>query len=106
MQIVYIAGKFRGANAWEVHQNVLKAEEAIVWLIDQGYAVICPHKMTENLHGLYPDQVYLDMCLELVRRSDELYVLKGWQRSKGTIEEIRLAVSLGKPIIYEEHEWK
>ncbi len=104
--VVYIAGCFRARNSWEIHQNVLKAEQAMVRLIGEGFAVICPHKMTENLQGLYPDQVYLNMCLELVRRADEVFVLKGWHKSKGTIKEIKLAVELGKVIRYEENEWK
>ncbi len=106
MKIVYVAGSFRGANSYEVHQNVIKAEQTMVKLIGQGYGVIVPHLMTANCQGLYPDQVYLDMCLELVRRADEVYVLKDWKRSRGTIEEISLASSLGKEITYEEAEWK
>jgi hypothetical protein len=28
MKVVYIAGKFRGPNAWEIHRNVHRAEQA------------------------------------------------------------------------------
>lgn len=65
-KLVYIAEKFRGENAWEIHQNVLRAEEATIKLIGEGYAVICPHKITENMQGLYPDDVYLYNCEEIL----------------------------------------
>lgn len=104
MKVVDIVGSFRGNNSWEIHNNVLRAERAAVRLIGEGYAVIVPHLITANMQGLYPDQVYLDMCLEFVRRSEILYVLKGWTKSKGTIDEIKLAVQLNKKIYYEELE--
>lgn len=28
MKTVYVAGKYRGANAWEIEQNIRAAEEA------------------------------------------------------------------------------
>jgi len=102
MCIIYVAGSFRGKNSWEIHNNVLKAERAMVKLIGEGYTPICPHKMTENLQGLYPDQVYLDMCLEFLKVSDAIYVLDNWKQSKGTQVELREAINLGLDIIYEE----
>ena len=102
MRIIYVAGKFRGKNSWEIHNNVLKAERAVVKLIGEGYAPICPHLITQNLQGLYPDQVYLDMCLEFLRVSDAIYVLDNWKQSKGTQTELREAINLGLDIIYEE----
>ncbi len=104
MKTIYIAGKFRGANAWEIHQNVLRAEAATARLIGLGYAVICPHKITENMQGLYSDETYLAMCIELLRHSDCIYVLKDWIQSKGTLSEIREATKGNKEVWYEELE--
>lgn len=102
MKVIYIAGAFRGANAWEIHQNVLRAEEITAKLIGQGYAVICSHKMTENMQGLYDDQIYLDACMELIKRCDAIYMLKGWEDSEGSKEELSLALKEGKEVYYED----
>ncbi len=101
MKVVCIVGPFRGENAWEIHQNVLRAEAAIPELIRRGYAPICPHKMTENFQGLFADQTYLDICCELLKRSDAIYLLKGWRQSKGSISELELAQKMGLEIILE-----
>lgn len=101
MKVCYVAGPFRGKNAWEIHRNVLDAESVIPYLIRQGYAPICPHKMTENLQGLFPDKVYLDICLELLRRCDAIYMLQGWENSEGSREELAEAKRLGLEILYE-----
>ncbi len=105
MKVIYVAGAFRGTNAWIIHENTLKAEKAMVKLIGRGFAVICPHKMTENLQGLYPDQVFLDMCLEILKRCDAIYMLDNWKTSKGAQKELKLAIKLGKEVFYEELEY-
>jgi len=101
MDLIYIAGKFRGGNHWEIHQNVTHAEEAIPKLIGMGYAPICPHKMTENLQGLFSDKRYLDICIELLARCDAIYMLKGWEASRGATIELELAESLDLEVLYE-----
>ena len=100
MRVVFISGAFRGENSWVIHQHVIEAEKATAKLLGEGFAVICPHTMTQNMQGLYPDRVYLDTCLELVRRSDVIYMLKGWGNSEGALEELNLARELGKDVIY------
>ena len=102
MKVIFVSGAFRGSNSWEIHQNVLKAEQATAKLIGEGYAVICPHTMTANMQGLYEDRVYLDMCLELLRRCDASYFLKGWRNSAGAREEFAEATSLGIKVMFEE----
>jgi len=101
MKLIYIAGPFRAPDHWQIHQNVLDAERVAKRLIGEGYAVICPHKMTENMQQAYPDHVFLNMCLELVRRADIIYLLEGWQTSQGSRMELELAMQLGKKVIYE-----
>ena len=104
MRVVYVAGKFRGKNSWEIHNNVLKAEKAVVDLIGKGYAPIAPHLITANLQGLYPDKVFLDMCIDLLKKADAIYLLKGWQDSEGSVQEWIVAQDLGMEIIFETEE--
>lgn len=48
---------------------------------------------------------YMAVCYKLIDLCDELYVLRGWQKSKGARAEINYAKSLGKPIRFEEKQW-
>jgi len=102
MKLCYIAGKFRGENHWEIHQNVIKAEMAIPKLLEMGYAPICPHKLTENLQGLFPDQTYLEICLEILKRCDSILMLSNWKDSVGSCEELRKAKEWNKEILFED----
>ena len=106
--IAFVSGKFRGYNYWEVHNNVLKAEAVIPKLKEMGYAPIVPHKITEFMQGLFADKTYLDMCLEIINalrpECDMLYLLRGWERSAGAVEERELAVSKNLKIVEEGKE--
>jgi hypothetical protein len=104
MKLCYIAGHFRGANHWEIHKNVIKAELVIPHLIELGYAPVCPHKITENLQGLFSDQTYLDICLNILDKCDSIYMLKGWNTSEGSREEWDYAVAHKKEILYEDND--
>ena len=100
-KVVYVAGAFRAKTQWGIMQNVRKAEDASLRLWKEGYVVICPHTMTQHYQGECPDKVWLDGCLELMRRCDAIYLLKGWELSEGSWQEYRLAKELGLVIIEE-----
>jgi len=103
--VAFISGKFRGSNHWQIHLNVLKAEAVVPKLIGLGYIPYCPHLITANLQGHFSDDVFLDMCLEYIRqmnpKTDIMFMLEGWQESRGAGEEYELARELGITIIGE-----
>lgn len=94
----YVAGKFRGADAYEIHRNVVRAEEANARLWKVGAAGLCPHMNTANFHGFLPDQVFLDGTLELVRRSDFIYLTPEWAESSGARGEAALMKAMDGPV--------
>ena len=94
-KVVYVAGAFRAKTQWEIMQNVRRAEDASLELWKLGYAVICPHTMTQHFQNECPDEVWLDGCLELLRRCDAIYLVEGWQCSEGSLVEYELAKELG-----------
>lgn len=105
MKVVYVAGPFRGANAWEVEQNVREAEEISLEIWRLGAAVICPHANTRFFQGAAPDEVWINGTMEILRRCDAVVVVRtAGKRSRkistGTIEEIREALYLRKPVFY------
>jgi len=104
MRVVYIAGAYRANTEWGIVQNIRKAEEKALELWGKGFVVLCPHKNTERFQGSLPDRVFLDGCLELLKRCDALYLLSNWKTSEGSKEEFKLAVKLGKEIILEDED--
>jgi len=101
MELVYIAGAFRNETYWGMYQNVRRAEQKALELWSQGYAVICPHLNTANFQGALPDRVWLEGCLEIVKRCDTIYMMRGYKLSEGSVKELKLAHDLGRTILYE-----
>lgn len=95
----YVAGPFRGANAWEVEQNIRRAESLAfaLWQIP-GIAVICPHANTRYFDKSLPDHVWLVGDLEILRRCDFVVLTADWQRSHGARTEANEAHRLGIPV--------
>jgi len=101
MQLIYVAGRFRSDTHYQIHLNIIHAEARALDLWKQGWAVICPHLNTQNFQGECADDVWLNGCLEIVKRCDAIYMLKGWELSEGSKEELKLAQELGLEVYYE-----
>ncbi len=100
MKVVYIAGPFRGPNAWEIEENIRRAERLAleVWRI--GAAALCPHTNTRFFQGAADDAVWLDGDLELLKRCDAVLMTLDWNRSTGATAERRWAQTCGIPVFY------
>lgn len=90
---IYIAGQISNNPNYE--SQFAEAEKN---LTEQGHAVINPVK---NLGFDYKD--YIDMGLCELMRCEAIYLLKGWQKSKGAKLELTYAKTVGLQI-YEEEE--
>ena len=99
--VVYVAGAFRARTQWGIMQNVRKAEDASLRLWKLGYAVICPHTMTQHFQDECPDELWLKGMIELLKRCDAIYMVEGWQISEGSIAELQVAKDRGLKIFYE-----
>ena len=97
MEVVFLSGQYRG----NVEDNITHAERASKSLWQQGYIVICPHLNTARFDGICPDETWLKGYLEILRRCDSIYMLKGWDESVGAIAELKLAKQMGKRIYWE-----
>lgn len=101
MKVVYIAGKFRGANAWEVHKNVQEALKVGFEVAALGAMPLIPHVINLPFDGTLNDQFWLDGAMELLRRCDALMTVSNWTTSTGAKDEIHEAVSkLGIPVFH------
>lgn len=100
-KIIYVAGPYRAESEWALIQNIRRAEAKALELWRQNWVVICPHKNTERFSGALPDRVWLEGCLEILRRCDAIYLLKRWQESEGAKAELAEAQRLGLEVIFE-----
>ncbi len=101
MKVIYVAGKYRGASENEVYENIHHARTQALKLWHQNWCVICPHLNSSFMSCREDETEYLDGGLELVRRSDAIYMLSGWQASVGACAELAEADRLGLPVYYE-----
>jgi hypothetical protein len=95
MKVVYIAGPFTGATAWEVECNVRRAEEMALAVAEAGAMPLCPHTNSRFFHGQRNPAFWYAGTMELLRRCDAIVLIKGWRKSTGSIAEREEALRLG-----------
>lgn len=89
---IYIAGSITNDPNYEEH---FKSAEH--YLRDMGYKPINP---IMPLGFTYEE--YIDMGLSKLKYCDGIYMLSGWQTSKGATLEHLYAQTIGLKIMYEE----
>ena len=100
MKIIYIAGKYRGPNAWAVEQNIRAAENVAAKVWAMGHVALCPHANSRHMDGVASDEHFLAGTLELMRRCDAVVLVPNWRDSAGARAEVAEAIRLGLPIVY------
>ena len=98
MKLVYVAGPFRGPNAWEIEQNIRRAEALALEVWRAGFACVCPHTNTRFFQGAAEDSVWLDGDLLILERCDAVLLTPDWQRSSGARAEVDHAKLKGIPV--------
>lgn len=100
MSKVYIAGKITGTEDY-----IERFSKAEAYLNDNGYQgrVVNPAKINA---GLPPEstsyQDYIHIGLSMLRTCDTIYMLKGWEESRGASLELQYAITLDYQVLYEE----
>lgn len=95
MKKIYISGKITGTNDY-MHRFAVVEEK----LTKGGFEVINPAKVNGMLPPLSWEQ-YMAVCKVLIDFCDALYMLQGWEDSKGATIERELAKQKGKIVLYE-----
>lgn len=100
MRLIYIAGPFRGASAWDIEQNIRRAEESGLEVARLGAMPIVPHAMTRYWHGVagVPESFWLRGTIEMLRRADAVLLIAEWRASRGSVAERAEAERLGIPV--------
>jgi len=98
MKLVFIAGPFTGPTAWDIAQNVRRAEELGLEVARAGFMPVIPHANTALFHGQCTEEFWYEGTRALLCRCDMLIRLPGWESSKGAKCEVGLAWARGIPI--------
>lgn len=89
---IYVAGPITGVKGYRKHFK--RAERK---LNAAGFRVMNPGILPEGFKW----QEYMDICIPMLEVCDAIYLLKGWQFSRGAIQEKQHAELKGKLIMYE-----
>ena len=106
MKVVYVAGPYRADTELGVHQNIQAAERVALEVWKLGAVCLCPQKNTAYFGGVLPDSVWLEGDLELVRRSDAVLMIPGWEDSEGAKSEKVFAEECRIPVLESLDELK
>lgn len=112
----YIAGKMRGVYCY----NFNSFDSAKTYLEGAGYDVVSPADIDRS-HGFDPYEIVwpddwdwnkvpdgivlsdvIERDLSALRTCNAIYMLKGWEKSRGAIAEKALAEWYGMEVMYEE----
>lgn len=97
-KVIYIAGPFRGRNAWEIECNIRRAESLAMSVWHLGGAAICPHANTRYFQGLLDDGVWLAGDLAILEKCDAVVLTDNWITSSGAVDEVIFAVEHDIPV--------
>jgi hypothetical protein len=97
-KLVYVAGPYRGPDAWAIEQNIRRAETLALEIWRLGAAAVCPHANTRYFQGAAPDDVWLLGDLAILARCDALILTRCWRQSSGARAERAFALERGIPV--------
>jgi len=94
--MIYISGGITGVKNFAAH--FARAEKQ---LTEQGWDVVNPAKINTNLPPACTHEDYMKVSMAELSLCDTIYMLKGYEKSKGAMEELRYAAGNGYTIIKE-----
>jgi hypothetical protein len=92
METIYISGPIKGiTNPKGIFDNKQKQLEKL------GYQVTNPFNLLET--GTYEEFMRYD--IRALTFCDSIYMMKGWEKSKGANIELKVAQAIGLKMLYE-----
>ena len=93
---IYISGKISGTNLTETRKRFASVAKAMKRL---GYEPVNPLENGLSEHDTWEAHIVKDIAALLQCKA--IYMLQGWQDSKGARIEHHIATEIGLPIMYE-----
>ena len=87
--IIYVAGHYRAKTIFGKILNIIKAYITAIRISNKGFIVFCPHMNTAlfDIFCKHDDEFWLKAGREFLAKCDAIYMMKGWENSKGSIDE-------------------
>lgn len=108
MKKVYVAGAYNANNILDCLKNIGRGEHYAAEVFMRGYAPFCPWHdadyVIKNWDKEFTVKMFYDYSMAWLEVSDVVFVIPGWEESKGTLAEIARANELGIPVIYSFEE--
>lgn len=105
---VYVAGAYSADNVLDVLKNIGRGEQYSSDLFMDGFAPFCPWHDKEyvflNWDKEFTVEQFYNYSMAWLEVSDCVFLVPGWERSKGTLAEIKRAEELGIPVFDDLHE--
>ena len=96
--MIYISGKITGTTDY-----IQRFKSAELELNLNGYDyVVNPAVVNAQLPAVLTHKQYMKMSICMLSMCDTIYMLKGWETSKGAQEELEYAKQHNYKIIYQE----
>lgn len=97
---IFISGPMTG-----VPDYMVKFAEAKVELLDAGYTdIINPAIVNNSLIPILSYSELVEMCYKELDFCDQIYMLHGWENSKGANIELAYAKSRNMEILFQDKE--
>lgn len=90
---MYIAGSVTGVP--DYRKRFKKVND---FLTKEGHLCMDPSILTEG----FPYESYMPICFAMIDACDSIYLLEGWESSKGACRELEYAQSKNKSVYYEK----
>ena len=109
-KIIYLASPYSHPDKDVRHNNFVEVSKKAATLVAEGHVVFAPITYGHTLvdfHSMPTDaNFWIGFCLSFLKHSDELwvYMMPGYDVSKGVAEEVEFAIENGIPVKYIEHE--
>lgn len=107
MKVIYTSGPFSDVdNIHGIEAKIIEASKWSLLLWALGFAVICPHKNTKDYQHektIHYD-TWINGDLEILRRCDAIFMLPGWEGSKGACKELAEAKRIGIEVYFFDDE--
>lgn len=106
IQLVYVAGPYRGDSIWRVTRNIEAAREVGAKIAQArwpngdhiAYPMI-PHTNTGGMDGVADDAFWLAGTMAMMRACKAVVMMPTWRSSSGARAEHAEAFRLGMPVL-------
>lgn len=103
MKRVYVAGAYSADNIITCLKNIGRGEEYASKIFLMGHAPFCPWHdkdyVIQNWNKKFTVKMFYDYSMAWLEVSDVIFLVPGYENSKGTMAEIELAKKLSIPIV-------